>query len=72
MIASLSAKAPPIFQSPESPADRDMALVSLRDVELDDIDIKYSGVKAKSLGASSACSNAKVVYSGVQNPPPCP
>ncbi|KAF8401426.1 hypothetical protein HHK36_012365 [Tetracentron sinense] len=60
---STSEVAVDIICSPQFPCE---------DVELDDIDIKYSGVKAKSLGASSACSNAKVVYGGVQNPPPCP
>lgn len=36
-----------------------------QDVQLVDIDLKYKGA------ATSTCDNAKVRYSGKQNPPPC-
>ncbi|GMJ08392.1 polygalacturonase 4 [Hibiscus trionum] len=41
-------------------------------VTLTDIDLKFEGTEKANVPFSSNCTNIKVVYSGIQNPPPCP
>ncbi|KAK8495018.1 hypothetical protein V6N13_135929 [Hibiscus sabdariffa] len=41
-------------------------------VTLTDIDLKFEGTEKSAVPFSSNCTNVKVVYSGIQSPPPCP
>ncbi|KAK8498395.1 hypothetical protein V6N12_005806 [Hibiscus sabdariffa] len=41
-------------------------------VTLTDIDLKFEGTEKPAVPFSSNCTNVKVVYAGIQNPPPCP
>ncbi|KAL4272819.1 hypothetical protein GQ457_13G014240 [Hibiscus cannabinus] len=41
-------------------------------ISLKDIDLHFVGTGEASIPFSSNCTNVKVSYSGIQNPPPCP
>ncbi|XP_042485420.1 exopolygalacturonase-like [Macadamia integrifolia] len=42
-----------------------------QNVELHNINLKYKGPTSSNLPATSSCANAKLGFSGIQNPPPC-
>ncbi|KAF8387723.1 hypothetical protein HHK36_026377 [Tetracentron sinense] len=42
-----------------------------QNVQLFNINLKYNGYKQKGLSTTASCSNAKLGFGGIQNPPPC-